>query len=183
SPPSGWPRAVSGWCTRPSTSTAASASTSTIRSTATSGGPRCSSCWSVARPGRYCDWDARCPRQGRAARRVRFSDYKQGSPVTTRRHHAIAVLLTFAPVLASAACTRSDSETETGGGGDAASETSDGGGGGSSGGALSDGNFGDLEHVCGEAEEGADMAAEETGLTADQIRLGTITDKGSQERP
>ncbi|HEY8526151.1 MAG TPA: ABC transporter substrate-binding protein [Acidimicrobiales bacterium] len=103
--------------------------------------------------------------------------------MTTRRHHAIAVLLTFALVLASAACTRSDSETETGGGGDAASETSDGGGGGSSGGALSDGNFGDLEHVCGEAEEGADTAAEETGLTADQIRLGTITDKGSQERP
>jgi hypothetical protein len=100
------------------------------------------------------------------------------------RHHAIAVLLTFALVLAS--CTRSDSETESGGGGEQTSEQGSGdGGGGSSGSGLDAGGFGDLENVCGEAEGGGagGGGAEEPGLTADEIRLGTITDKGSTERP
>ena len=48
SPPTGRPTAASGSCTPPSTCTAASVSTPTTRSTATSGGPRCSSCWSRA---------------------------------------------------------------------------------------------------------------------------------------
>jgi hypothetical protein len=98
------------------------------------------------------------------------------------RHHAIAVLLTFTLVMASAACSRSDSETESGGG-EGSSETTAAEEG-SSGGALADGAFGELENVCGEAEGGAaGGGAAETGLTAEEIRLGTITDKGSTERP
>jgi hypothetical protein len=94
-------------------------------------------------------------------------------------------MLTFALVLASAACTRSDSETESGpaagDSGQQASGDSDSGGGGAG---LDAGGFGDLENVCGEAQGGAGGGgAQETGLTADQIRLGTITDKGSTERP
>ena len=50
SPSSGPPRARSGWCTPPSTCTAASASTSTTRSTATSAGPRPTSSPSAAVP-------------------------------------------------------------------------------------------------------------------------------------
>lgn len=45
---------------------------------------------------------------------------------------------------------------------------------------LDQGSFGDLENVCG---TGTGDASEETGLTADEIRLGTITDKGSADRP
>lgn len=101
------------------------------------------------------------------------------------RRPAIAALMTFALVVASAGCTRSDGENETGGGGGdgpAATETSAGGdGGGGSG--LDAGGFGDLENVCGEGESDAGQAADEPGLTADEIRLGTITDKGSTERP
>jgi ABC-type branched-subunit amino acid transport system substrate-binding protein len=102
------------------------------------------------------------------------------------RHHAIAVMLTFALVLASAACTRSDSETESGPGAGASGEQPSEGGGGGGGSGLDAGGFGDLEGVCGEAEAGAEGGgggAQETGLTAEQINLGTITDKGSTERP
>ena len=100
-----------------------------------------------------------------------------------RRGHAIALLSTLTLVLASAACTRSDSETETGAAAPSAPTEAGGGGGGGgqpSGSGLDAGGFGELEAVCG---EGAGGGAEETGLTADEIRLGTVTDKGSAERP
>ena len=45
---------------------------------------------------------------------------------------------------------------------------------------LDQGSFGELEQVCSEGEPGTTT---EVGLTADEIRLGTVTDKGSAERP
>jgi hypothetical protein len=92
----------------------------------------------------------------------------------TRRRHAIAVLLTLA--IASTACTRSEGDSETGTGEPAEDTTGSEPG---AGGRLDEGAFGDLENVCGEGEGGG---ATETGLTADEIRLGTITDKGAAER-
>jgi hypothetical protein len=83
-----------------------------------------------------------------------------------------------------AACTRADGETEIGGGGGGAPVSTDGEASaapeGSSGSRLDQGSFGDLEQVCSEGEPGTTT---ETGLTADEIRLGTVTDKGSAERP
>jgi hypothetical protein len=107
-----------------------------------------------------------------------------------RRRHLIAVLAVVA-VLA-AACTRAEGETEIGGAGPAPAAESpaggegsggggDGGDGGDAGGSrLDQGGFGELEGVCQDGEPGTTT---ETGLTAEEIRLGTITDKGSAERP
>jgi len=99
--------------------------------------------------------------------------------VRTRRH-AIAVLAVLA--LAAGACTRAEGETEVGGSaatGDTTRAGADGDGG-ASGSRLDQGGFGELEAVCADGEPGT---ATEVGLTADEIRLGTITDKGSAERP
>jgi hypothetical protein len=103
-----------------------------------------------------------------------------------RRRHAIATLAVLALVLG--ACTRAEGETEIGGaasagsgeavGGEAAGGDPAGGGGGGS--RLDQGGFGDLENVCSDGEPGATT---DVGLTADEIRLGTVTDKGSAERP
>ena len=98
-----------------------------------------------------------------------------------RRRHVIAVLAVAS--LAVAACTRAEGETEVGGGsGGPAVEAptdapADGGEGGSR---LDQGGFGELETVCSDGEPGTTT---EVGLTADEIRLGTVTDKGSAERP
>ena len=98
------------------------------------------------------------------------------------RRHAIAVLAVLA--LTAGACTRAEGETEVGGsatsGGDAPAGGEAPADGGSSGNRLDQGGFGDLEAVCSDGEPGT---ATEVGLTADEIRLGTITDKGSAERP
>jgi hypothetical protein len=98
-----------------------------------------------------------------------------------RRRHLIAVLAVAA--VAVAACTRAEGETEVGGVA-APSELPSGaagsGDGGAGGGRLDQGGFGELENVCRDGEPGTTT---ETGLTADEIRLGTITDRGSQERP
>jgi ABC-type branched-subunit amino acid transport system substrate-binding protein len=92
----------------------------------------------------------------------------------------LAVLATGALVAAAGACTRPSDQTEEGvaptSGAEGAAPTEAG----SSGSRLDQGNFGDLEAVCGEGEGGG---AQETGLTADEIRLGTVTDKGAAERP
>ena len=50
----------------------------------------------------------------------------------------------------------------------------------SSGSRLDQGGFGELEEVCSDGEPGSTT---DVGLTADEIRLGTVTDKGSAERP
>ena len=97
--------------------------------------------------------------------------------------HAIAALAVVA--LATAACTRSADETEIGAASPAAPATGeqpagDGGGEAATGSRLDQGGFGDLENVCHDGEPGP---ATETGLTADEIHLGTVTDKGSAERP
>jgi hypothetical protein len=85
--------------------------------------------------------------------------------------------------LLAAACTRAEGETEIGGSaaaptGTGSAETAEGGD--DAAGRLDQGGFGDLESVCAEGEPGEST---EVGLTADEIRLGTITDKGSAERP
>lgn len=94
-----------------------------------------------------------------------------------RPRRVIAILLALVTV--TSACTRAETESEEEGAPsapDEAPEATDG----DSGSRLDQAAFGDLENVCGEGEGDA---TEETGLTADEIRLGTITDKGSADRP
>jgi Periplasmic binding protein len=115
-----------------------------------------------------------------------------------KRRHAVAVLAVLA--LAAGACTRAADETEVGAAGparataaDGTAATSEGSGrsGGSGAGAkaaadrLDQGDFGDLTGVCAKAAAGGGGGggADETGLTASEIHLGTVTDKGSAERP
>ena len=90
------------------------------------------------------------------------------------RRHAIAVLAVLS--LAVAACTRAEGETEIGaaapGPAPAGGETA-GGDAPSTGSRLDQGGFGDLQEVCAEGEPGTTT---ETGLTVDEIRLGTVTD-------
>jgi hypothetical protein len=94
--------------------------------------------------------------------------------------------------LAGAACTRAADETEVGAaatgtspGGTAGAGT-DGGGttgdtaGGTPADRLDQGGFGTLAKVCADGQPGG---ATDTGLTADEVHLGTVTDKGSAERP
>jgi hypothetical protein len=98
-----------------------------------------------------------------------------------RRRHAIATVAILA--LVAGGCTRAEGETELGGastGGPATEATEQGGGPAASGSRLDQGTFGDLESVCHDGEPGA---GSEVGLSADEIRLGTVTDKGSAERP
>ena len=99
-----------------------------------------------------------------------------------RRRHATAALVILA--LVAGACTRADGETELGvaASGPPASEATgpatDAGA--ASGSRLDQGTFGDLESICHDGEPGA---GSEVGLSAEEIRLGTVTDKGSAERP
>src|SRR5262245_42755696 len=111
-----------------------------------------------------------------------------GRDHVSRRRRAGAALAVL--VLAAAACTRAADETEVGAaapadGGAATTATTPGGGGAATGDRLDQGGFGDLENVCsdGSATGGAGAGAVEVGLTADEIHLGTVTDKGSAERP
>ena len=99
-----------------------------------------------------------------------------------RRRQAIASLAVVGLLVG--ACTRAEGETEIGAAvssGDRA-QTVDGGDGdgGTSGSRLDEGSFGDLENLCADGEPGT---VTETGLTADEIHLGTVTDRGSAERP
>lgn len=100
----------------------------------------------------------------------------------SRRRHAIATLAALA--LVAGACTRAEGETEVGAAtvaaADASGQDGQAGAGGEGGSRLDRGAFGDLEAVCADGEPGA---ATEVGLSADEIRLGTITDRGSAERP
>ena len=97
-----------------------------------------------------------------------------------RRRHAIAVLAVLS--LAVASCTRAAGETEVGGSAGPAPAGGEAGGteASTSGSRLDQGGFGELEEVCSEGEPGTTT---DVGLTADEIRLGTVTDKGSAERP
>ncbi|HEX5945188.1 MAG TPA: ABC transporter substrate-binding protein [Acidimicrobiales bacterium] len=99
-----------------------------------------------------------------------------------RRRQAIASLAVVA--LMAGACTRAEGETEIGaaatGSGDQAQTADGGGAGGTSGSRLDQGTFGDLDNLCADGEPGT---VTETGLTADEIHLGTVTDRGSAERP
>jgi ABC-type branched-subunit amino acid transport system substrate-binding protein len=75
----------------------------------------------------------------------------------------------------SAGCTRSEGDTEVGaqeGSGPEQTGTGSTGGG--------DGTFGDLEDVCGPGEAEGDTAQ---GVTADSIKVGTISDPGFVARP
>jgi hypothetical protein len=96
---------------------------------------------------------------------------------TSTRSRRAACALIAVLALAGASCSRGD-ETESG------SDTTGGGGSDTSapteGNRLDAGGFGDLENVCQDGEGGA---ADEPGLTADTIQVGTITDKGFVSRP
>ncbi len=98
-----------------------------------------------------------------------------------RRRHAIATVAVLA--LVAGACTRAEGETELGGasaGAPASGAAEPGEDAQASGSRLDQGGFGELESVCHDGEPGA---GSEPGLSADEVRLGTVTDKGSAERP
>ena len=101
------------------------------------------------------------------------------APFGRRRRSAIAVLLVLA--LAAASCSRGGDENETGGGsdGDGSSDTTEASGDGGGGSRLANGEFGDLGTVCQDGDGGT---ATETGMTASEIRIGTLTDKGAEVR-
>jgi hypothetical protein len=103
--------------------------------------------------------------------------------VTSARRRAAAVAALA--LVAAASCTRAADETEvgaaapaTGGADPAAAEPA--GGDAATGSRLDQAGFGELDAVCGEGDPGT---VTETGLTSDEIHLGTVTDKGSSERP
>ena len=101
--------------------------------------------------------------------------------ITRRGLAALAAL-----ALLAGACTRADGETEVGAASspqpasDTGAETSADGGAEQGGSRLDRGAFGELEEVCWDGEPGEST---EVGLTADEIRLGLVTDRGSAERP
>jgi len=86
----------------------------------------------------------------------------------TRARAALLALL----LIASAACSRDDEPTATT---DPDETTTTAGSGSDEATALANGGFGDLESVC---QDGDAAGATATGVTDDEIRLGTVTDKG-----
>jgi len=86
----------------------------------------------------------------------------------TRACAALLALL----LVASAACSRDDATTSTE---TDETTTTEGSGGSDDAKALENGGFGDLEAVC---QDGDASGATATGVTDDEIRLGTMTDKG-----
>ena len=96
--------------------------------------------------------------------------------------YARALALATALALVVAACGRSDNNKE------ASSSSSSGGtaSSSSSGGdatTLAKGGFGDLTNVCKPADAGATLSASDKGVTATDIHLATVTDKGFTGRP
>jgi ABC-type branched-subunit amino acid transport system substrate-binding protein len=93
-----------------------------------------------------------------------------------KRRAAIAAVLALG--VSVAGCSRSGDEEATNDE-ETAAETDNGddGGGGSR---LANGEFGDLGTVCQDGDGGT---ATETGMTADEINVGVITDKGTEVRP
>jgi len=86
-------------------------------------------------------------------------------------------VLVLALITALAACSRSGDENETGGEEEPSGE--DGGQSASGDGRLANGEFGDLGTVC---QDGEATGAGEVGVTDSEIRVGVITDKGSDVR-
>jgi ABC-type branched-subunit amino acid transport system substrate-binding protein len=102
-----------------------------------------------------------------------------------KRTRALALGMALAVVLA--ACGRSDEEvadssapgatdatTAPGGTTDTTAPASVG---------LDEGGFGDLGTICSAAPEGTDLAASDTGVTADSIQISTFSDPGFPGRP
>lgn len=86
----------------------------------------------------------------------------------TRARSALLALL----LVATAACSRDDATTSTE---TDETTTTEGSGGSDDAKALENGGFGDLEAVC---QDGDASGATATGVSDDEIRLGTVTDKG-----
>lgn len=97
-------------------------------------------------------------------------------PFAHRRPKRRAVLATVVVLaLATASCSRSGDESETGGSdGDGSTDTTE-----ASGSRLANGEFGDMGTVCQDGDGGT---ATETGMTESEIRVGVVTDKGSEVR-
>jgi ABC-type branched-subunit amino acid transport system substrate-binding protein len=78
--------------------------------------------------------------------------------------------------LTAASCSRSDDQSETNGD---SSDTTAATGGGEGGSRLASGEFGELGKVCADGDGGTNT---ETGMTADEIHVGVLTDKGAEVR-
>lgn len=88
------------------------------------------------------------------------------------RRGAVAVLAVVA--LSAASCTR-DGDGDDGGSGEETTTTAAAGGG-----RLAEGRFGELDRIC---DDGDAAGATDVGVTDDEIRIGTVTDKGFTSRP
>jgi hypothetical protein len=94
------------------------------------------------------------------------------------RGRALALVLVL--VTALAACSRSDGDSESGESEEESRDDSSGTESASGGGRIANGEFGDLGVVC---QDGDAASASDTGVTAEEIRLGTITDKTNDASP
>ncbi|HEY8546371.1 MAG TPA: hypothetical protein VIL36_15025, partial [Acidimicrobiales bacterium] len=101
-----------------------------------------------------------------------------------RTRRLLALLLVAVMAAGVTACGRSDEEESRASGDDEEQEESagdEGDGGASEGGdRLDRGEFGDLGVVC---QDGDASGATDVGVTDDEIRIGTITNKGADVRP
>lgn len=101
---------------------------------------------------------------------------KRLSNTAVKRLIGLALVLMLT---AASACGRSGDETEEAS--EESPESTDGGGGSEAGGdRLANGEFGDLGVVCQDGQPSG--TPQETGVTDEEIRVGTITDKGAEVR-
>ncbi|MEL7207402.1 MAG: hypothetical protein AAGK32_04075, partial [Actinomycetota bacterium] len=101
---------------------------------------------------------------------------------TTSRRWRRILVIAFALALVAAACGDRGEDTSGGDDGGSDTESADDGGG-----EAGMGDFGDLEAVCGPAEEGTgavpDDPDETQGVDEDSIQVGTVADPGFEGRP
>ena len=97
-----------------------------------------------------------------------------------RSRRLLALLMVGLLVLGATACGRSGDEESSNDESEEEPTPSDDGGSGSEGDRLAQGEFGDLGVVC---QDGDASGATDTGVTDDEIRIGTITNKGADARP
>jgi ABC-type branched-subunit amino acid transport system substrate-binding protein len=108
-------------------------------------------------------------------------------PVPTRRsrraRRRLAVVLVAVLAVTAAACTRDGDDVATGDQSttSAPGDTQPSGSGGDEG--PGPGDFGDLEAICGPAPDGEENGESAQGVTADSIKVGTISDPGFVGRP
>ncbi|HEX4822449.1 MAG TPA: ABC transporter substrate-binding protein [Acidimicrobiales bacterium] len=92
--------------------------------------------------------------------------------------HRKAAALAAVLVLVLAACGRSDSNKEASSSSSGTGSSSSTSGGNNDLTAVANGGFGDIKNVCSPAPSGTTLTASDKGVTATDIHVGTITDKG-----